>query len=87
MSFTNHDGEGVAASITNKADATQVLKVYCGNDKLMDRYSVDLEVNSLRQNMESLEKEGKTVVCLAIGQTPRLVLSLEEEHLAKDEAK
>jgi P-type E1-E2 ATPase len=31
--------------------------------------------------------EGQTVVCLAIGQTPRLLLSLEEEHLAKPEAK
>ena len=84
--FSNHNGEGVAATLRLK-DEDRLIKVYCGNDKLMDRFGVDLEVNQLRQNMESLEKEGKTVVCLAVGQTARLILSLEEEHLAKEEAK
>jgi len=64
--FQNLDGEGVSANVVSKSDKTS-FKVYCGNDKLMDRFGVDLEVNQLRQNMESLEKEGKTVVCLAIG--------------------
>jgi P-type E1-E2 ATPase len=47
---------------------------------------VDLEFNNFRQNMQSLEREGKTVVCLAIDQMPRLLISLEEAHLTKKEA-
>ena len=53
----------------------------------MARLGVDLTKNQLDTNIEGLEMEGQTVVCLAIGQTPRLLLSLEEEHLAKPEAK
>lgn len=37
-------------------------------------------------NMQSLEREGKTVVCMAIDNMPRLLVSLEEEHLTKPEA-
>jgi P-type Cu+ transporter len=62
------------------------LRVLCGNDKLMDRFNIDLDFNSFRMNMESLEQEGKTVVCLAIDKTPRLLISLEEAHVAKAEA-
>ena len=58
----------------------------CGNDKLMDRYGVDLDFANFRLNMQSLEKEGKTVVCMAIDKMPRLLVSLEEDHLAKPEA-
>ncbi len=58
----------------------------CGNDKLMDRYNIDLEFNNFRMNMQSLEKEGKTVVCMAIDKMPRLLVSMEEDHLAKPEA-
>lgn len=52
----------------------------------MDRFSVNLDVNQLRGNIDCLEREGNTVVCLAIEQTPRLVLTMAEKHLAKDEA-
>lgn len=62
------------------------MEVLCGNDKLMSRYGVDLEFNNFRMNMQSLEKEGKTVVCLVINNKPRLLISLEEAHLAKEEA-
>lgn len=64
----------------------QNLKVVCGNDKLMERYAVDLEFNNFRMNMQSLEQEGKTVVCLVIEGCPRLLISLEEAHVAKQEA-
>lgn len=63
------------------------FRVHCGNDKLMDRYNVRMDVNQFRMNMQALEMQGKTVVCLAIDKTPRLLISLEESHLAKDEAK
>lgn len=43
--------------------------------------------NDLDANIQSLESEGNTVVCLAINQTPRLVLSLEENYPAKNEAR
>ena len=36
--------------------------------------------------MESYELEGKTVVCMAVGNMPRLLVSLEEDHIAKQEA-
>lgn len=53
----------------------------------MARFGVDLTKNQLDANIDGLEMEGQTVVCLAIGQTPRLLLSLQEEYLAKPEAK
>ena len=63
------------------------VTVLCGNEKLMKRYEVDLSFNELDLNIEALEKEGKTVVTLAVGKVPRAVFSLEEEHLTKPEAK
>ena len=53
---------------------------------MMTRYGVDLDFNDFRMNMQSLEKEGKTVVCLCVNNKPRLLISLEEAHLAKEEA-
>ena len=52
----------------------------------MDRYNIDLDFNNFLMNMQSLEKEGKTVVCMAIDSMPRLLVSLEEAHLTKPEA-
>lgn len=63
------------------------FKVHCGNDKLMDRHGVDLDVNQLRQNLDFLERDGKTVICMAINKTPRIIITLEEAHIAKKEAK
>ena len=85
--FRNIDGEGVVAKISElSATSDQTVRVLCGNDKLMDRYNIDLEFNSFRINMQSLEKEGKTVVCLVVGDEPRLLISLEEAHVTKPEA-
>lgn len=36
--------------------------------------------------MQALEQEGKTVVCMAVNGDPRLLISMEEAHLAKPEA-
>lgn len=58
----------------------------CGNDKLLKRHNIDLEFNNFNMNMKSLEREGKTVVCLVISGSPRLLISLEEAHTAKQEA-
>mgnify|MGYP001626837109 CR=1 FL=1 len=52
----------------------------------MNRYGVDLDFGEFRSNMQALEKEGKTVVCMTIDNVPRLLISLEEEHLVKPEA-
>ena len=92
--FKNINGEGVATNLTSSSDSNKIgelmedekLKVICGNDKLMERYSVDLDFNNFRMNMQSLEQEGKTVVCLVIEGCPRLLISLEEAHVAKQEA-
>ena len=53
---------------------------------MLDRFKVNLDFNNFRMNMQSLEREGKTVVCMAINDTPRLLISLEEAHLTKLEA-
>lgn len=37
--------------------------------------------------MQALESAGKTVVCLAVNNIPRVLISLEERHLTKEEAK
>ena len=52
----------------------------------MERFNINLEFNNFRMNMQSLEREGKTVVCMVIDQVPRLLISLEESHLTKPEA-
>ena len=52
----------------------------------MARYKIDLDFNNFLMNMQSLEKEGKTVVCMAVENLPRLLVSLEEQHLTKPEA-
>ena len=53
----------------------------------MKRFKVDLAFNKLDMNIEGLEMEGKTVICLAVDSIPRLLISLEEMHVAKPEAK
>ena len=53
----------------------------------MRRFEVDLSTNRLGDNIKELELEGQTIVCFCIDSTPRLVLSLEEEHIAKPEAR
>ena len=53
----------------------------------MERFNVNLDVNNFRMNIQALESAGKTVVCLAINNFPRFLISLEEKHIAKDEAK
>lgn len=82
-SFKNMNGEGVEAVIT-KGDVK--YDVLCGNDKLMDRHQIDLDQNGLKFNITTLEKQGKTVVTLAVNKKPRLLISLEEQHLTKPDA-
>ena len=82
--FKNINGEGVIA--TQFDPNGNKIKVLCGNDKLMDHYAIDLDFNSFRLNMQSLEKEGKTVVCLVVNEEPRLLIALEEAHVTKPEA-
>lgn len=83
--FKNINGEGITAKITTNPD--NEMKIICGNERLMERFNVNLDTNNFRANMQALESAGKTVVCLAINSIPRVLISLEEKHLAKDEAK
>jgi len=69
------------------------LKVACGNKKLMHSQNI-IKANEERnnyaellKNINYLEEEGKTVVILAVDEVPQLVVSLEEAHLTKPEAK
>lgn len=78
-------GEGVVAKIAAKKDDS-VLKIMCGNENLMRRFGVGMEVSQLPRNILSLEQEGNTVVTLAVNDKPRLLISLREEHTTKPEA-
>ena len=69
-----------------KIDEEEELKVMCGNEKLMNRFDVKMDFNQLPENIDSLEQEGKTVVCLAVDQVPRLLISLKEQHTTKEDA-
>lgn len=96
--FKNINGEGVVTLLTRvneeaeagvprqETDTDESLQVLCGNDKLMDHYGINLDFNNFRLNMQSLERDGKTVVCMVVAGIPRLLISLEEDHLAKKEA-
>lgn len=61
--FKNINGEGVTAKITiPKNDVTLRLPgdmnemiVIVGNERLMERFKVNLEVNNFRMNMQALE--------------------------------
>jgi len=52
----------------------------------MSRYNVDLSHNRLAGNMKELEQTGKTVVILCIDETARLLISMEDEYIAKPES-
>ena len=44
VTFLNYNGEGVEAEIRLRtSDTKEIFKVYCGNDKLMDRFQVNLD--------------------------------------------
>lgn len=91
--FKNINGEGISAKIevfkmmNGENTRTGEFRVCCGNDKLMERFNVNLDTNNFRENMQALESSGKTVVCLAVNNIPRVLISLEEKHLSKEEAK
>lgn len=49
VKFTNFNGEGVEATVRlRSSDTKETFSVYCGNDKLMDRFNVQLDINQLR---------------------------------------
>lgn len=53
----------------------------------MKRFDINLTYNRLDENIQELESLGRTVVIVTINKVARLLISLEEEHLAKEEAK
>ena len=61
--FKNINGEGISAKIIHEGEELQVV---CGNERLMERFNVNLETNAFHMNMQALESAGKTVVCLAV---------------------
>ena len=63
------------------------MTVLCGNLKLMNHFNVLEKYPELTKNIDYLEKEGKTVVILAVDNVPSLIIPLEETHLSKPEAK
>ena len=63
------------------------VDVLCGNMKLMRSFDILAGYADLVKNVGFLEQEGKTVVILAVDKVPSLIISLEEAHLAKQEAK
>ena len=48
--FRNINGEGVCAVIDAQRLA-EPLRVLCGNEKLMERYNIDLDFNNFKMNM------------------------------------
>ena len=85
VSFKNRNGEGVVAEIQQQGQKS--FEVLCGNTKLMKQYDVLTNHAELSKNIAYLEQEGKTVVVLAVNRVPALLISLEEQHLTKPEAK
>jgi len=53
----------------------------------MNRFEILKQHKEVEKNIEYLEREGKTVVMLAVNLVPQLIISLEETHIAKPEAK
>ncbi len=53
----------------------------------MKHFNVLEDYPDLTKNIDYLEKEGKTVVILAVDNVPSLIIPLEETHLSKPEAK
>lgn len=84
INFKNINGEGIVAKLQLSESTYEVM---CGNEKLMKRYDINLNYNRLDENIQELESLGRTVVIVTIDKVARLLISLEEEHLAKEEAK
>jgi len=63
------------------------MEILCGNTKLMNRFEVFRGHEDVERNIQYLEGEGKTVVTLAVNLLPQLIISLEEAHIAKPEAR
>lgn len=85
LNFKNRNGEGVTALIKDK-ETSKELEVLCGNLKLMSAFQVLDQYPEIQKNIQFLEEEGKTVICLTIDNVPALIVSLQEEHLSKQEA-
>ena len=56
--FQSFDGEGISAELSQVDNKEDPMIICCGNEKLMKRFKVDMDVNQLKLNIESLEKEG-----------------------------
>ncbi len=50
-------------------------EILCGNDKLMKRFNVQIQ-SEILNNIEYLEREGKTVVSFAIDGQLAIILAL-----------
>lgn len=96
VDFQNIDGEGISVQVQEGAvDSLKTSSVLCGNMKLMRNNGVfpsdgqedeKSEYAELIKNISLLEQQGRTVVVLAVGLVPQMIVSLQEEHLAKKEA-
>lgn len=69
LGFKNRDGEGVVADVEIQEN-NQIIKVLCGNKKLMNHFSILANYPELERNIGYLEQEGKTVVVCAVNQIP-----------------
>lgn len=52
----------------------------------MNSFNILQNYPDITKNIVYLEEEGKTVVVLTVDEIPQLILSLEETHLAKENA-
>lgn len=86
QNFEMVEGCGLVATISSSAEPEAAHKVLCGNLGLMQRFKINLDFNKFRENVEGLEREGRTVVCCVVDGQVRLLISLEEEHVSKKEA-
>ena len=62
------------------------LVICCGNDKLMRSQQVKFP-QDVKFGLLKLEEQGLTVVTLAVGQVPQLIITMEEQHIAKEESR
>jgi len=87
--FENYNGEGIKCQLQIKNESLQevnTLRVLVGNEKLINRYLIEIN-EEVKEEVKSLEEEGKTVVQVAIDNEIVLIIALQEQHLSKPEAK
>ena len=91
LDFSNFNGEGISCNFEYSKENINFAKdntfnVLIGNEKLMQRKGVICD-NATYTRIDKLEAQGWTVVQMAINKEIMCLISLQEKHLTKTEAR